>query len=158
MDIITNHQWVVGAQHTSTSSVQKLRENFSCHVISHLIPGKPTTTTHLSKVFSYTYSSSFLSDFVKILPLVNCLPPPINVKRDPFSNFSKRKNPIFQKKSFAVFSLILWENEILHYLFRIRMYHWWLQKNTTIEKNEKRIRKKIWVKKVFLSSAYLEST
>ena len=128
MDIITNHQWVVGAQNTSTSSVQKLRENFSCHVISHLIPGKPTTTTHLSKLFS-SIPILFLSDFVKILPLVNCLPSPINVKRDPFNNFLKKKSNFSYKNSFAVFSLILWENEILHYLFRIRVYHWWLQKS-----------------------------
>ena len=96
---------MVGAQNTSTSSVQKLRENFSCHVISHLIPGKPTTTTHLSKLFSSLYLFSFLSDFVKILPLVNCLPSPINVKRDPFYNFLKRKIQFFKQKFFrSIFS------------------------------------------------------
>ena len=95
---------MVGAQNTSTSSVQKLRENFSCHVISHLIPGKPTTTTHLSKLFS-SIPILFLSDFVKILPLVNCLPSPINVKRDPFYNFLKRKIQFFKQKFFrSIFS------------------------------------------------------
>ena len=146
MDIITNHQWVVGAQNTSTSSVQKLRENFSCHVISHLIPGKPTTTTHLSKLFS-SIPILFLSDFVKILPLVNCLPSPINVKRDPFNNFLKKKSNFSNKNSFAVFSLILWENEILHYLFRIRVYHWWLQKS------KKRIEEEFGAQKSFLQSS-----
>ena len=123
--------------------------------LSRNLPSHPWQTynnySSLKTFFSKTYSSSFLSDFVKILPLVNCLPLPIIVKRDPFSNFLKRKNPIFQKKkSYAVFSLILWENEILHYLFKIRMYHWWLQKNT-IKENGNWIRKEFLVKKVFLS-------
>ena len=104
LDIITNHQWVVGVQNTSTSSVQKLRENFSCHVISHLIPGKPTTTTHLSKLFS---SIPILFFIWLCKNTSSCQLSAFSYQRETWSffQFFKKKSPIFQQKFFcSIFS------------------------------------------------------
>ena len=123
--------------------------------LSRNLPSHPWQTynnySSLKTFFSKTYSSSFFIWLCKNTS--SCQLSASSYQRETwsfFQFFKEKKSNFSKKKSYAVFSLILWENEILHYLFKIRMYHWWLQKNT-IKENGNWIRKEFLVKKVFLS-------